>query len=167
MPTGSNDRPVGLDRRVRRRRLLLVTGALGLLAWTGARAAPDATLVEVWKGPSCGCCKDWIKHLEANGFQVKAHDTGNTDARARLGVPLQYGSCHTAQVGGYAVEGHVPARDIRRLLKERPNAIGIAVPGMPIGSPGMDGPEHGPRRDPYDVLLVRKDGSATPFQTYR
>ena len=167
MSTRNIDRPVGLDRLVRRR-LLLATGALGLLAWTGARAAaPAAMLVEVWKGPSCGCCKDWIKHLEANGFKVKAHDTGNTDARARLGVPLQYGSCHTAQVGGYAVEGHVPARDIRRLLKERPNAIGIAVPGMPIGSPGMDGPEHGPRRDPYDVLLVRKDGSATPFQTYR
>lgn len=167
MQTRSIDRPVGLDRLVRRR-LLLAAGALGLLAWTGARAAaPAATLVEVWKGPSCGCCKDWIKHLEANGFQVKAHDTGNTDARARLGVPLQYGSCHTAQVGGYAVEGHVPSSDIRRLLKERPNAIGIAVPGMPIGSPGMDGPEHGPRRDPYDVLLVRKDGSATPFQTYR
>ena len=76
-------------------------------------------------------------------------------------------AAHTALVGGYAVEGHVPSSDIRRLLKERPNAIGIAVPGMPIGSPGMDGPEHGPRRDPYDVLLVRKDGSATPFQTYR
>jgi hypothetical protein len=121
----------------------------------------------VWKAPTCGCCKDWIKHLEANGFRVKAHDSGNTDARARLGLPIQYGSCHTAQVGGYAIEGHVPAREIRRLLQERPQAVGLAVPGMPVGSPGMDGPEYGNRKDAYDVLLVRKGGSAAVYQPYR
>ena len=80
-----------------------------------ARAAPP--LVEVWKSRNCGCCKDWVKHLEASGFQVKTHDTGNTDARARLGLPVKYGACHTGQVAGYALEGHVPAREVLRLLQ--------------------------------------------------
>ncbi|MBN8506986.1 MAG: DUF411 domain-containing protein [Burkholderiales bacterium] len=132
---------------------------------TVVAAAPVA--VEVWKAPTCGCCKDWIVHLEANGFKVQFHDSGNTAARARLGIPMRLGSCHTAQVEGYAVEGHVPAREIRRLLAERPGAVGLAVPGMPIGSPGMDGPAYGARKDPYDVLLVRKDGSITSYQSYR
>lgn len=123
--------------------------------------------MQVWKGPSCGCCKDWISHLEVNGFQVQVNDAGNTDARERLGVDVKYGSCHTALVGGYAIEGHVPAREIRRLLQDRPPAIGLAVPAMPIGSPGMDGPAYGSRKDPYDVLLLSKDGSARVYQTYR
>jgi hypothetical protein len=84
----------------------------------------------------------------------------------RLGVPLRLGSCHTASVGGYAIEGHVPAREIRRLLKERPAATGLAVPAMPVGSPGMDGPAYGQRKDPYEVLLVAKDGSTTTYQRY-
>lgn len=130
-----------------------------------ARAAPP--LVEVWKSPDCGCCKDWVKHLEANGFQVKTHDTGNTDARARLGLPVKYGACHTGQVAGYALEGHVPAREVLRLLKERPDAVGLAVPGMPRGSPGMDGPAFRGKRDPFDVLLVLRDGSASAYQSYR
>jgi hypothetical protein len=133
----------------------------------GALAAAPATRVEVWKSPTCGCCKDWVKHLEANGFSVTVHDDGNTDARKRLGMPLAYGSCHTARVGGYAIEGHVPAREIHRLLREKPKAVGLAVPAMPVGSPGMDGPEYGGRKDPYDVLLVQKDGSAAPYQSYR
>ena len=139
-----------------------------LLAWPAAWANSGARTVrvEVWKSPSCGCCQDWITHLESNGFEVRTHDEGNTDARQRLGMPLRYGACHTARVDGYAIEGHVPAREIRRLLKERPAAIGLAVPAMPIGSPGMDGPAHGQRKDPYDVLLVAKDGSATPYQRY-
>ena len=127
-------------------------------------AAPGA--VEVWKAPTCGCCKDWIHHLEANGFRVKVHDIGNTAARTRFGIPLRLGSCHTAQVEGYAIDGHVPAREIRRRLSERPGAVGLAVPGMPIGSPGMDGPAYGTRKDPYDVLLVRKDGSTISYQSY-
>ena len=131
-----------------------------------AKAEPKAQLVEVWKAPTCGCCGDWIKHLEANGFQVRVHDTGNTSARARLGIPIKYGSCHTALIGGYAIEGHVPAREIHRLLKERPQAIGLAAPGMPIGSPGMDTPAYRGRKDPYDVLLIRKDGSTTVYQAY-
>ena len=138
----------------------VATLAPGLMAQTRPR-------VEVWKDPNCGCCKDWISHLEANGFQVKVHDSGNAAARARLGVPETLGSCHTAQVGGYALEGHVPARDIRRLLKERPRAVGLAVPGMPVGSPGMDGPEYQGRKDPYDVLLIQADGGSRVYQSYR
>ena len=87
--------------------------------------------------------------------------------RARLGIPVRLGSCHTALAGGYAIEGHVPAREIQRLLRERPKAIGLAVPGMPIGSPGMDGPQYGPRQDPYDVLLVGVGGAVSVFHAYR
>jgi hypothetical protein len=143
-----------------------------IAAFVAACAAPALAaegagpLVEVWKDPSCGCCKDWIKYMEANGFTVKVFETGNTQMRTRLGLPARFGSCHTARVGGYVVEGHVPARDVRRLLKERPAAIGLAVPGMPVGSPGMDGPEYGGRRDPYDVLLVRADGESSVFHRY-
>ncbi|WP_243748407.1 DUF411 domain-containing protein [Roseateles toxinivorans] len=134
----------------------------------GAKTSPPALIpIQVWKGPACGCCQDWIRHLEAHGFQVQASDSGNTDARLRLGVELRYGSCHTALVGGYAIEGHVPAREIKRLLLERPQAIGLAVPAMPIGSPGMDGPEYGARKDPYDVLLLSKNGGTRVYQSYR
>jgi hypothetical protein len=147
-------------------------------AWLGAAVLPLATpraahaaaglRVEVWKSPTCGCCKDWVRHLEASGFQVRVHDEGNTDARARLGMPLSFGSCHTATVGGYVLEGHVPAREVKRLLAEKPTqVVGLAVPAMPVGSPGMDGPEYGGRRDPYDVLLVRRDGRANVYQAYR
>jgi hypothetical protein len=148
----------------RRRWIATVAAAWAAPALAAESAAP---LVEVWKDPSCGCCKDWIKHLEANGFAVRVFETGNTAMRGRLGIPAQLGSCHTARVGGYAVEGHVPAREIRRLLKERPSAVGLAVPAMPVGSPGMDGPEYRGRRDPYDVLLVMQGGRSTVFQSYR
>ena len=111
-----------------RRRL---TAALPLAVIVRSVWAADRPTVEVWKDASCGCCKDWVAHLKANGFEVKTHDTGNGTARERLGVPNHYGSCHTAEVGGYAIEGHVPAREIDRLLKERPSAVGLAVPGMP------------------------------------
>lgn len=105
-------------------------------------------------------------HLKSNGFAVNVHDEGNTNARARLRIPLRYGSCHTAAVAGYAIEGHVPAREIHRLLAERPKAIGLAVPAMPIGSPGMDGPNYKGRRDAYDVLLLLPDGSTRVYQHY-
>ena len=148
-----------------KRRALFMGAAAFLLAPPAfAKAGP---LVQIWKGPACGCCKDWIVHLGANGFRTQVSDSGNTDARARLGIALTYGSCHTALVGRYAIEGHVPAREIHRLLKERPEAVGLAVPGMPIGSPGMDGPEYGSRKDAYEVLLLSKDGSARVFQNYR
>lgn len=142
---------------------LLLAGALLPKAF----AQPNRKLIEVWKGPSCGCCNDWIKHVEAHGFAVKSHDTGNHEMRAKLGLPVQYGSCHTALIDGYVIEGHVPAREIERLLRERPNGIGLTVPAMPVGSPGMDGPEYGGRKDPFDVLLVRRDGKATVYQSYR
>jgi hypothetical protein len=150
-----------------RRRLLAgiaVLCASPLVAWAATGKGP---MVEVWKDPSCGCCKDWVEHLRTSGFTVKVHESGNGAARKDLGMPDRYGSCHTARVGGYAIEGHVPARDVRRLLKEKPLALGLAVPGMPIGSPGMDGPEYGGRRDGYQVLLVRRDGSSAIFQSYR
>jgi hypothetical protein len=123
--------------------------------------------VEVWKSPTCGCCNDWIKHLEANGFKVKAVNVPDSrHVRAKFGMPAKLGSCHTALVGGYVVEGHVPAREIKRLLKDKPGALGITVPGMPIGSPGMDGPIYKGVQDPYDVLLVQADGSARVFASY-
>ena len=147
-----------------RRGLLL---AVASLPFAGLAQSPAKVLAEVWKDPSCGCCKDWVQHLQQGGFAVKVHETGNTAMRAKLGMPARLGSCHTALVGGYAIEGHVPAREIQRLLKERPAAIGLAVPGMPVGSPGMDGPDYGGQKDPYDVLLLRKDGTAVTYQTYR
>jgi len=148
----------------RRRHFLGAALLAPAAAW--AQAAPAKPLVEVWKDPTCGCCKDWIAHLEANGFAAKVNDTGNTAMRGRLGIPAALGSCHTALVGGYAIEGHVPAADIRRLLAERPSAVGLAVPGMPIGSPGMDGPAYGGRRDAYAVLLVGRNGSSTVFSRH-
>lgn len=150
-----------------RRHGLFALAGLAALVTTPLGLAASRPQVEVWKSPSCGCCKDWIAHLQANGFEVTAYDTGNTDVRAQLGMPQRYGSCHTARVGGYALEGHVPAREVQRLLKEKPQAVGLAVPAMPVGSPGMDGPEYGSRKDPYDVLLVQRDGTASVYQAYR
>ena len=142
--------------------------AAAVLALTGFErtALAQVTNVQVWKDPNCGCCHLWVEHLQASGFKVEVRDVGNTAARKRLGMPEQLGSCHTASVGGYVIEGHVPAADIHRLLKERPAALGLSVPGMPIGSPGMDGPEYKGRKDAYDVLLVQKDGSTKSFQHY-
>lgn len=132
-----------------------IATAIALLSVPLMAATPPE--VQVWKSPTCGCCKDWVTHMEGHGFKVVVHETGNTAMRARLGLPQELGSCHTALVGGYVVEGHVPAEDVKRLLALKPTALGLTVPGMPIGSPGMDGPVYGGRRDPYDVLLVRAD----------
>lgn len=153
-------------RPTRRQAMTALAGAL-LLPAAGTRAQAAAPVVEVWKSPTCGCCKDWVAHLEANGFRAVVHDVGNTAMRQRLGIAPEYGSCHTARVAGYAIEGHVPAADIQRLLKERPAAIGLAVPRMPVGSPGMDGPEYGGRRDPYDVLLLSRDGGSRVYASHR
>lgn len=145
----------------------LLAGAAALLAPALVQATGSAPpLVEIWKDPNCGCCQDWVLHLQAAGLRTRVDDVGNAAMRKRLGIDLKYGSCHTARVGGYALEGHVPAREILRLLKERPQALGLAVPGMPVGSPGMDGPVYGNRRDPYDVLLVQKDGRSRVFASY-
>lgn len=156
---------MSMHTRIELKRRRWLTAAL-LLPLTGAWAAPTRPSVEVWKDPNCGCCNDWVAHLTTNGFQVKVHDTGNNAMRSQLGIAEKYGSCHTALVAGYALEGHVPSGDIKRLLQERPAGIGLAVPGMPVGSPGMDGPEYGKRKDAYSVLLLKKDGSSTVYQTY-
>ena len=145
-----------------KRRTMLAVG-LAAFAQAGLQARASAVRIQVFKNPTCGCCGEWVKHLEANGFAVSVSDVGNAVARARLGIPARLGSCHTAEMDGYAIEGHVPAREIKRLLAERPSAKGLAVPGMPIGSPGM---EQGARSDAYDVLLVRADGTVSVFAAY-
>ena len=150
-----------------KRRHLLASSLLLLLPKVWAASETDEPVIDVWKSPACGCCKDWISYLQKNGFFVRVHDTGNAAARRRLGIPEAYASCHTATVDGYVLEGHVSVREIRRLLAERPDALGLAVPKMPIGSPGMDGPVYEGEREPYDVLLLAKDGSSRVFQSYR
>ncbi len=152
-------------KTIQRRHLLALVAAAAGAPWLARAAARPK--VQVWKSPTCGCCKDWIAILQAEGFEVESFDSGNDATRARLGVAMKYASCHTAVVDGYAIEGHVPPADIRRLLAERPKAIGLAVPGMPIGSPGMDGPAYGGRRDPYAVLLVQRDGGARVWSEHR
>ncbi|WP_106639789.1 DUF411 domain-containing protein [Allosphingosinicella vermicomposti] len=138
-------------------KLSFVALPLALLACTQAAAAT----VEVIKSPYCGCCTEWVKHLQEHGFQVKVIETENVDAAAKaLGIPDDLRSCHSAKVGSYAVEGHVPASDIQRMLKTKPKAIGIAVPGMPIGSPGM---EQGNMRQPYKAILFAAQGSRKVF----
>jgi hypothetical protein len=130
-----------------------------------AMPAAWATDMLVHKSPTCGCCVKWIAHMRDAGFDVTVRDTEDMAAvKARVGIPPAKGSCHTAEVGGYFVEGHVPATDIRRLLAERPAARGITVPGMPIGSPGMEVPNG--RVQPYNVELVRRDGTTGVFATH-
>ena len=124
--------------------------------------ADTAQLVTVYKTESCGCCKLWVRHLENSGFKVSVHNMEDLGAvKERVGVPYAMGSCHTAEVGGYFVEGHVPADDIKRLLREKPAAKGLTVPGMPIGSPGMEVPSG--EKQPYEVFLVAGDGTTTVF----
>lgn len=129
-----------------------------------ALAASSANQVTVWKTPSCGCCHEWVAHLRKSGFEVVTHDVEDTaPIRQKFGLNAKFGSCHTARLGSYVVEGHVPAQELRRLLREQPKALGLAVPGMPMGSPGM---EMGDTRDAYDVLLVLADGSSRIYQSY-
>lgn len=118
------------------------------------------SVLEVYKSPDCGCCEKWVAHLQANGFTARSKNVSDIPAvRKEFGMPDRLGACHTAKIGGYVVEGHVPASDIQRLLREKPKAMGIAVPSMPPGSPGME--SRNPI--PYDTLLVRTDGSAQVF----
>ena len=124
-------------------------------------AGPQIT---VYKTPTCGCCGMWVQHLKDNGFTPVVKEVQSTaEYRNQYGVPEKLMSCHTAKVGAYTIEGHVPAADIQRLLKQKPKGAGLAVPGMPIGSPGM---EQGGRRQPYSVLLFQKDGTTSVFQSY-
>lgn len=133
-------------------RTLPLCAALLVLASSAPAERPE---VHVYKSPSCGCCTKWIDHLRAEGFRVRATDVPDvTPIKLENGLPDGLAACHTAFVGGYLVEGHVPASDLRRLLDERPDVAGLAVPGMPIGSPGMEGPH--PER--YRVLSFGKSG---------
>lgn len=137
---------------------LLALAAVAPRAW----AAPAPPLVEIWKSPQCGCCDDWTKHLQKNGFATRVNVVADTAAARRAaGIAEALGSCHTARVGGYSIEGHVPASDIKRLLAKKPKAVGLAVPGMPQSAPGMDNPGH-----PYDVLLVALDGRTSIYSRY-
>jgi hypothetical protein len=121
----------------------------------------SAIKVTVFKDPNCGCCQQWVEHLRKHSFEVAVRDTSDVSGAKRTArVPEQLYSCHTAFVGGYVVEGHVPAADIQRLLKEKPRIAGIAVGGMPAGSPGM---EMGSRKDPYDVVAFDRDGTTRLF----
>ena len=150
----------------------LLVACSGVIAACGDKPADVAqqgdSFVEVWKTPTCGCCSEWVEHLEENGFTVKVNDVQNTDSfRAALGMPQQYGSCHSAKVAGYAIEGHVPADDIKKLLTEKPaNVVGLSVPAMPMGSPGMEHPDYPSKRAEYNVLLVSEQGEISSFTHY-
>jgi hypothetical protein len=150
--------PVFLRRLTR-----TVLGIAALLTVTMAARPASVTEIVVYKSPTCGCCTKWVDYLRKQGFTVVAHDTsGMTAVKADLGVPDAMASCHTAMVGGYVIEGHVPAADIQRLLKEHPKVVGLSVPGMVTGSPGMEGgtPEH------YKVLAFDAKGATTVFSSY-
>jgi hypothetical protein len=133
---------------------------IAVVAQPGAPARPTIT---VYKSATCGCCVNWVEYLREQGFDPVAHTTERVDEiKAQHGVPRQAFSCHTALIDGYVIEGHVPAGDIRRLLKERPAVVGLSVPGMPTGSPGMDGPTP----QPYDVLTFDARGQTQVFSSH-
>lgn len=147
-----------------RRNILLACATLPLAAPVMAQAT--APRIHVLKDPTCGCCTAWIEHLHVHGFHVAVEEIDPerlTVRKGELGVPADLQSCHTGQVDGYVLEGHVPAADVERLLVERPAALGLAVPGMPYGSPGM-GPED--QRDTYQVFVFRGDGTSEVWATY-
>ena len=150
-----------------RRRFFKSAAALAALSARSALPAFAALAgpeVQVFKSPSCGCCGSWVEHMRAAGFTVRVTEVNDTTAaRKRLGLPDRYASCHTATVGGYVLEGHVPAAEVKRLLASKPKAIGLAVPGMPPSAPGMDVPG---RKDPYEVLLVNASGQSSVFANY-
>lgn len=146
-----------------RRRSFLGIAVAATLLGSRAAVATGAPNVDVYKSPACGCCGKWVEHLRASGFNVTVNDIADVDAfRAKAGVPNALAACHTALVGGYVVEGHVPAADIRKLLAERPRALGLAVPGMPASAPGMDGT----RSSGYEVLLFDAHGATRPYHAY-
>lgn len=148
-----------------RRHVLM--GAMALFAAPGAALSQQSTpQLHVFKDPNCGCCSAWIDILEQDGFRVTTEARTNgalVQEKIKRGIPPTMASCHTADIDGYVVEGHVPAADIRKLVAERPDAIGLAVPGMPFGSPGM-GPES--QREAYDVHLILRDGTTRVFSSY-
>ena len=148
-----------MTNSIRKRVLAAVIVAVSATA-VGAQSAPA---VAVFKTATCGCCAKWVEHLRSNGFAPTATNVDDIDAvKSKHNVPKPLHSCHTAVVGGYVIEGHVPAADIKRLLKERPAIVGLAVPGMPAGSPGMEGPP--PQK--YDVVSFDKQGTTRVYATH-
>jgi hypothetical protein len=146
---------------MRRIPVLLAILTVTLIGGAAFRAQQAQPGVVVYKTPTCGCCSLWIEHLRANGFDVKAVDVDDIESvKTTYGIPANLESCHTAVVANYAIEGHVPADAVQRLLRERPDVAGIAVPGMPIGSPGM---EVGDRLDPYSIMSFKRDGTSAVF----
>ena len=145
------------------RHFLIACGlVLAVIFLASCRSADPGTIV-VYKTPTCGCCGKWIEHLEANGFAVEAIDVENVgQIKKKNGVPAELASCHTALVDGYVIEGHVPAEDVKRLLEERPEIAGLAVPAMPIGSPGMEGPNP----EAYEVIAFTEEGSAHTYASH-
>ena len=144
-------------------RRLLIASAAGLgLAGTARAQAPGSRALAVYKSPTCGCCEGWVAHMRRAGFTVAVHvvEDPGTVRRARR-LPDALASCHTGVIDGYAIEGHVPATDVVRLLAERPDAVGLALPGMPMGSPGMETPDG--RKQPFDTLLVLRSGQTRVF----
>ena len=149
---------------MKRRNLLEALAAVAGCTTLPLLAAPSLPPVKVFKNPSCGCCGAWVEHMTSAGFVVEVNSVEDTTvARKRLGMPDAFGSCHPASVGGYVLEGHVPAAEVKRLLGLKPVAIGLAVPSMPPGSPGM---ESNGREDPYDVLLIDLAGHSSVFASY-
>lgn len=141
--------------------LILAAGAVFLAM--GRQEAPAGPVVQVTKNPACACCAEWVEHLKDEGFQVEVENTGDmAAAKRRWRVPGDLSSCHTARVGEYVIEGHVPGEDIRRLLAEKPDIVGLAVPGMPVGSPGMEGPR--PVR--YEVVAFDGSGGREVYATH-
>jgi len=147
-------------------RILMVGLVVALLVPQAAALAQQTPAIEVYKTPTCGCCNKWVEHLRNNGFTVRTINLDRlTDVKARHGVPSRVQSCHTGLVRDYVIEGHVPAANIQRLLKERPSGVlGIAVPGMPIGSPGME--VQGTKAQPYDVVTFDKEGRTNVFAAH-
>ena len=130
-----------------------------------ARSGAGSVVVLAYRTPSCGCCKGWLDHIKKAGFSVQDHVVNNLTAiKQRYRVPAGLASCHTARINGYVIEGHVPVSAIEKLLKERPNVAGIAVPGMPLGSPGMESPL---KRETYTVFTFTNSGVIKPFQTIK
>jgi len=147
---------IDIDFSLTRRSALFA--AVASLLQTSTLFAGEKQVITVHKDPTCGCCSGWVQHLQKAGFDTKVLDTREIDAvKKRLGVPDDLAACHTAEVAGYIIEGHVPAAALRRLLAEKPKAAGLAVPGMPVGSPGMEGG----RPEKYDVILFGPDGQRT------
>jgi hypothetical protein len=145
--------------------LALLAVAMSMSGAAAQRPAAQGPVVEVYKSPTCGCCINWVKHLQDNGFTTHVTETTDlAEIKTKNGIPSEAQSCHTATVDGYVIEGHVPAADVRRLLKERPPVLGLAVPGMPIGSPGMEVPNVKP--EPFNVVTFDRQGKLEVYASH-